>query len=182
MPRRDDVAERPRTSWLEAEPARLDAERAAMEHACPDMRWADELRWPNGRVGAGWEGHAPEWGGERAQPSGVERLLDGRRLRLCAIYPEGFPMVPPELYPIDPEVPMDRRTQHRWHVNGDGSICLMQAAEDWLPTDTAADLVLKASGWFIEYLLVEDNDLDHMTERGVGVSGEIDALLAAKFA
>jgi hypothetical protein len=91
-------------------------------------------------------------------------------------------MVPAELYPVEPDVPMDRRTQHRWHMNGDGSICLMQAAEDWRLTDTAADLVLKASGWFIEYLLVETGDLDHMTKRGVGSSEEIDALLDAKFA
>ena len=58
---------------------------------------------------------------------------------------------------------------------------LGQRTEDWRPTDTAADLVLKASGWFIEYLLIENNDLEHMTDRGVGSSDEIDALLAAKF-
>ena len=44
---------------------------------------------------------------------------------------------------------------HTWHVNGDGSLCLMQAADDWQPEDTAADLVRKACGWFVEYLLVE---------------------------
>lgn len=181
MLRRGDPAERPRTSWLEAEPARAAVERAAMA-VCPDMRWMDELDWPDGRTGAGWEGLALAWGGDRQRPPGVDRLLDNRRLRLRAIYPEGFPMVPPGLFPIDPSVPMERRTLHRWHMNGDGSICLMQAAEDWQATDTAAELVLKASGWFIEYLLVENGDLAHMTERGVGSSGEIDALLAAKFA
>ena len=42
-------------------------------------------------------------------------------------------MVAPDLYPLDPDVPIERRTQHRWHVNGDGSLCLMQAADDWQP-------------------------------------------------
>lgn len=87
-------------------------------------------------------------------------------------------MVPPDLYPLDPDVPAHRRTMNRWHVNGDGSLCLMQAADDWQPTDTAADLVAKASGWFIEYLLVDGGDLDAMTQRGVYLNTEIDALLA----
>jgi hypothetical protein len=52
-------------------------------------------------------------------------------------------MVPPDLYPLDPDVPIDRRTQNRWHVNGDGSLCTVQAAEDWQPDCTAADLVRK---------------------------------------
>jgi hypothetical protein len=121
------------------------------------------------------------WGGERPQPRGVEALLAGRRLRLRVLYPEGFPMIPPDAYPVEPVVPMERRTQHRWHMNGDGSLCLLRGAEDWDPTATAADLVLKASGWFIEYLLVEDGDLEQMTEVGIGSSDEIDALLAAKF-
>jgi hypothetical protein len=180
MPRRGDLAERPSISWLDAEPVRHTVECDAMA-ACPDMRWRDEICWPNGRTGAGWEGLAPAWGGERPQPPGIDQLLDGRRLRLRVIYPEGFPMVPPDLYPVEPSVPMERRTLHRWHLNGDGSLCLMQSAEDWRPTNTAVDLVLKASGWFIEYLLVENSDLEHMTDRGVGSSDEIDALLAAKF-
>jgi hypothetical protein len=91
------------------------------------------------------------------------------------------PTVAPDLYPIDPEVPIDRRTQHKWHVNGDGSLCLMQAADVWQPENTAADLVRKAAGWYIEYLLVDGGDLDHMTERGIYISDEIDALLEAKF-
>jgi len=59
---------------------------------------------------------------------------------------------------------------------------MMQAAEDWQPGDTSADLVCKASGWFIEYLLVDGGEMDAMTTRGIYVSQDIDALLAAKFA
>jgi hypothetical protein len=156
-------------------------ERTAMAAACPEMRWSKELQWPTGRVGSGWEGRAPAWRSERRQPVGVDKLLGARRLHLRVIYPEGFPMVPPDVFPIQPEVPPDRRTQHRWHVNGDGSLCLLRSAENWHPTATAADLVLKAAGWFIEYLLVDGDDLDAMTEYGVASSDELDALLAAKF-
>jgi hypothetical protein len=172
----------PRISWLEAEAKRVEREQAEMERWCPGMQWRTDLTWADGRHGAGWEGLAPTWGSDRPQPAGVGQMLDGRQLRLRVLCPEAFPMVPPDLYPIHPEVPISRRTQHRWHVNGDGSLCMMQAAGDWQPTDSAADLVRKAAGWFIEYLLVDAGDLAVMTRRGIYVSDEIDALLAAKFA
>jgi hypothetical protein len=172
----------PRVSWIDAEAARVRHEQAEMDKWAPDMQWRTDLAWPLGRVGAGWEGHAPAWGGDRSEPAGVANLLTGRRLRLRVMCPEAFPMVAPDLYPLDPEVPIVRRTQHKWHVNGDGSLCLMQVADDWQPENTAADLVRKAAGWFIEYLLVEGGDLDRMTERGIYASDELDALLAAKFA
>jgi hypothetical protein len=171
----------PRISWIDAESARVEHEQAEMRQWAPDMRWGTDFAWPDGRTGAGWEGLAPEWGADRKEPPGVANLLNGRRLCLRVICPEAFPMVAPDLYPIDPEVPINRRTQHKWHVNGDGSLCLMQAADIWQPENTAADLVRKAAGWYIEYLLVDGGDLDRMTERGIYVSDEIDALLAAKF-
>lgn len=170
-----------RISWLEAEADRAAAEQAEMADRAPEMEWRTDLRWPNGRIGAGWEGLAPGWGAERPEPPGVSNLLAARRLRLRVLCPEAFPMVPPDIFPLDPDVAIGRRTLQQWHVNGDGSVCLMQAAEDWQPENSAADLVCKASGWFIEYLLVEAGDLDTMTIRGVYVSDEIDALLAAKY-
>lgn len=171
----------PRISWIDAEAPRVQLERAEMQRWAPDMQWRTDLTWPDGRVGAGWEGLAPAWGADRPEPAGVANLLHGERLRLKIICPEAFPMVPPDLYPIDPKVPIERRTQHEWHVNGDGSLCLMQAADDWQPENMAVELVRKAAGWYIEYRLVDGNDLDRMTERGIYVSEEIDALLAAKF-
>jgi hypothetical protein len=175
------AADLPRISWIEAEAARVQREQAEMQRRAPDMQWRTDLAWADGRIGAGWEGLAPAWGSDRPEPPGVSNLLNGRRLRVRVICPEAFPMVAPDLYPLDPEVPIDRRTQHKWHVNGDGSLCLMQAAGDWQPENTATDLIRKAAGWYIEYLLVDDGDLDRMTERGIYVSNEIDALLAAKF-
>lgn len=147
----------------------------------PDLEWRENLVWREGRVACGWVGTAPDWAADRPQPPGVKELLDGRRLRLEVVYPEAFPAVPPELFPIAPEVPLDRRTLSRWHVNGDGSLCLMQAAEDWQLTDTAADLVRKASGWFIEYLLLETNAIEKMSVRGIFTDTTLDPEFA-KFA
>jgi hypothetical protein len=109
----------------------------------------------------------------------VDDLLAGRQLELLVVYPEAFPAVPASLLPIDPEVPVDRRTLHRWHVNGDGTLCLMQAAIQWQPSDTAADLVRKAAGWFIEYLLTDSGEIAEMTERGLFEDTSLDDILAA---
>jgi|GEM_PF-3914228 len=57
----------------------------------------------------------------------------------------------------------------------------MQAAEDWQLTDTAADLVRKASGWFIEYLLLETNAIEKMSVRGIFTDTTLDPEFA-KFA
>lgn len=166
-----------RISWTVDEPSRLKRERDAMTAHAPAMDWRDDLQYRMRPV-VGWMGKAPVWGAERAKPAGVDQLLAGRQLDLIVLYPEGFPMVPPALIPLDPDVPIERRTQHRWHVNGDGSLCMVQRADDWQPTDSAADLVCKASGWFIEYLLLESERIDAMTECGISEDTSLDEVLA----
>jgi hypothetical protein len=110
-------------------------------------------------------------------PTGVRALLGDARLKLQVLYPEAFPMVAPALLPLAPQVPITRRTLHTWHVNGDGTLCLMQRADDWQPTDTAADLVRKAAGWFIEYRLIETERRERMTESGIFADAALDELL-----
>ena len=149
-----------------------------MAAVAPGMAWREDLLWPDGRPARGWVGTVPRWAADREKPAGVDELLDGRQLELTILYPEAFPAVPPALFPVDPEVPLDRRTLHQWHVNGNGSLCLMQAADDWQLTDTAADLLRKAAGWFIEYLLVEAGEIDAMTLAGIFNSSELDEILA----
>jgi len=161
------MATRPAISWWEAEPDVAAREKDAMARHAPDMQWAEDLVWRGGRRTVGWRGKAPSWGADRPKPLGVDELLAERRLDLLVVYPEAFPVIPASLFSLDPDPPMNRRTLHRWHINGDGSLCLMQSAEDWHLTDTAADLVRKASGWFIEYLLVEAGKLEAMTESGI---------------
>jgi hypothetical protein len=164
-------------SWTEAEPGLVERERAAMAEHAPDMTWSDDLVWRHGRRAVGWHGRAPVWGGEREMPSGVDELLAERRLELRVVYLEAFPAVPPVLDPITPEVPIERRTLNAWHVNGDGTLCMMQAAYDWDPSETAAALVRKASGWFIEYLLADAGDIERMTQQGVLVDTSLDQIL-----
>lgn len=168
-------------SWVNAEPAVIERERTAMERWGPELEWREDLQWREGRNAFGWTGTIPAWAGEREQPRGVAELLAGRQLQLQVIYPEAFPAVPAVLFPLDPKVPLGRRTLSTWHVNGDGSLCLMQSADDWHLTDTAADLVRKASGWFIEYHLLEAGEIERMTERGILTDTDLDAVLA-KFA
>jgi hypothetical protein len=165
--------------WSEAAPTLVARERTAMAAVATRMAWRDDLTWREGRRATGWAGQAPTWGGDRPQPTGVDALLAGRRLELTVIYPEAFPAVPPSLYPTSPQVPWARRTLQRWHVLGDGGLCLTQAAHDWNPAvDTAADLVRKAAGWFIEYLLVEAGAIEAMTIKGVAADTALDDILA----
>lgn len=172
-----------RIAWVEAEPGRVEREQEAMAAVAPGMVWHDDLQWPDdsarwrSRPAMGWLGEAPLWTPDRPMPAGVEKLVGTRRLELAVYYPEAFPAAPAVLYPVDPEVPLDRRTLHQWHVNGDGSLCLMQAAADWQLEDTAADLVRKASCWFIEYLVVEAGLRQQMTERGLLADDSLDELL-----
>jgi hypothetical protein len=172
------LAERRPQSWLAAEPEIAERERTAMDLAAPELQWREDLTWRDGREACGWVGPAPQWAADRACPAGVAELLGTRRLELKVVYPEAFPAVPAELFPVDPEVPLERRTLGQWHVNGNGSLCLMQAAADWQPTDTAADLVRKASGWLIEYLLLEAGAIESMSVRGLFADTVHDAVLA----
>lgn len=167
----------PAVTWQEAE-GEIDArEVEAMATHAPDMVRCGPLLWRGRERAGGWTGFAPAWGGDRPKPPGVDELLDGRRLELNVVYPEAFPAAPPALIPIRPDVPMERRTFHTWHVNGDGSLCMMQAAGSWRLENTAAELVRKASGWYIEYLLVEAGAIDSMTEAGIFSDTRLDETL-----
>lgn len=159
--------ERPRLSWLDAEGHRVQVERAAMEAVAPELAW----------TGSGWVGTPPVWPFEREAPAGLDAFLRSRRLTMAITYLESYPMVPPRFMPIDPQPDLRVRTMHAWHVNGDGSLCMFQNSTDWDPWCTAADLVPKASGWFIEYLLLVDERLEQMTVHGIASDDSLDHLL-----
>lgn len=157
-----------RISWTVAEPGALAREQYAVSEVAPDLDW-----WENDGA-CGWSGQAPVWPLERNQPLGLGRYLGGRRLTIDVVYSAAHPMAPPKIWPVDPEPEFLARTQHRWHVNGDGSLCLLQAADDWDGQGTAADLVVKAAGWFLEYLLLSDGVIDAMTESGIVSDASLD--------
>jgi hypothetical protein len=159
--------------WFDAEPERLKREQKAMAACALDLQWIDRAKYlPAG----GWEGDAPIWPFERDSPEpGLSRLLDGRRLPVRVEYLESFPAVEPKLWPLlDPPPDPAYRTQHTWHVNGDGSLCLLQTADVWTGRETAADLVVKASGWYIEYLLMEAKAIEQMTLAGINSDTTLD--------
>jgi hypothetical protein len=167
------VRDLPRQSWLEAEPERLVYERHEMERLAPEMAWID-------LDGAGgWAGYAPGWPFEREAPAGLVAFLGGRRLKLLVAYSQAYPAVPPALFPLDPEPPLERRLLHRWHLNGDGSICVLQSLDHWSGREATAELVIKASGWFIEYLLVDRELCDAMSENGIAADPSLDHLLTS---
>lgn len=158
-----------RESWLDAEPDRARVERTEMERVAPEMEWLADAS------AGGWEGLAPIWPFDRPAPPGLGALLGDRRLRLLVFYSQAHPMVEPKLFPVDPDPPRHHRTLHEWHLNGDGSLCLLQTADAWTGRDTAADLVAKASGWFIEYLLRERGAIEALTESGIHTDASLDA-------
>jgi hypothetical protein len=165
------MADWPRQRWVEAEPTRAAAEKAAMAATAPNLEWLDG--------GRGWEGVAPTWPFERPAPEALDDFLAGRRFRLRVEYLEGFPMAPPRVVPLDPEPDPAVRSQHDWHVNPDGTVCLFQSASDWTGIETAADLLVKSAGWFLEYLLLEAELIERMTESGIANDAIHDHLFTA---
>lgn len=136
---------------------------------------APDLAWDEGA--ATWTGEVPHWPFVRPRPASLEAFLCGRRLFARVEYSQAFPMVAPRIVPLDPEPDPMVRTRHDWHVNGDGSLCLLQHASDWDGTGTAAELVVKAAGWFLEYLLMEASRIEHMSEAGIVNDDSFDHLL-----
>src|SRR4051812_27769884 len=119
-------------SWMEAHPRVLEREREAMAVVAPDLAWIDE-----GTFG-GWEGLAPVWPFNRPQPRpGLDNLVELKRIKVRVAYFQAHPAVAPLVYPLDPVPPRDHRLRHDWHVNGDGSLCLLGSATQWHASDTA---------------------------------------------
>jgi hypothetical protein len=82
-------------------------------------------------------------------------------------YRQAYPMVPPRIYPVDPRPEPIECTQHRWHVNGDGSLCQFQTDTAWDPRDSICDLIVKAAAWRVEYALMKAGVLDQMSLHGI---------------
>jgi hypothetical protein len=163
------MGETERVHWAEAEPARFAAEKAAMQLVAPDLAWDS--------TAACWEGYAPRWPFDRSPPLRLREYLAGRSFRIRVEYSEAFPMVAPFIWPLDPRPDPRYWTDHDWHLNGDGTLCLLQSASDWDGVGTAGDLVAKASGWFLEHLLMEDGRIEHMAIHGIANDPVFDLLL-----
>jgi hypothetical protein len=166
-------------SWTQSDPEHLLAEREQVGALAPELRWTEELSYREREGLAGFEGPLPAWCAPRPEPPGIAELLAGARLTLRCIYTQATPMIPPAIFPLELEIPLGRRTDHAWHLNGDGSLCLLRGAGDWCPGETAVPLLIKASCWFIEYRLKDRGLIEKMSESGIAADESFDPTLAS---
>ena len=90
----------------------------------------------------------------------------------------GDPVVSPYVVPLDPKPLAEELTQTRWHVLGNGALCLFQTQADWDPSSSVTDLLLKAAGWRIEYGLLKAGVRTDMTMAGIVYDDSLDHLIA----
>ncbi|MFI9387746.1 hypothetical protein [Kutzneria sp. NPDC052558] len=136
----------------------------------PELTWVPE--------GAGrWQGRLPVWPFDRPAPPGVDILTDNLGLGLELRYNHAYPAAVPAVFPVDPEPDIHSRTQHRWHLLGDGSLCLLAQPAQWTCRDSVVELLLKAAGWRIEYALMTSDAIESMTENGIVADPQHDELI-----
>lgn len=168
--------------WFHAHPDRLNRELDAMRAVAPDLNWDPDthrdLPWRSIDGGC-WHGTAPVWPFDRPAPEQLNAFLDGQRLRLVVACRQAHPAIAPVLRPLDPTPDAQYRTMHAWHISGDGTLCLTQRAYDWTGRELAAELVVKAAGWLLEYLLLSRGIVEAMTTASIAASDELDHLITA---
>lgn len=167
--------------WFDAYPDRLAWEQAAMA-AYPTLEWDRQLSRPEYDDGGGWAGAVPEWPFERTRPPDLDAFLAGSRLTVAMVCLQAHPAVKPRVYPLAPEPDPRARTRNAWHVAGDGSLCLTQRAYDWDGSETAAHLIPKVAGWFLEFLLLARGHVERMTEVGIVTDDSLDHMFTAAYA
>ncbi|MDQ3430744.1 MAG: hypothetical protein M3467_00670, partial [Actinomycetota bacterium] len=114
-----------------------------------------------------WRGRLPVWPFNRDKPAGLDVLTSRKGLTVEVRYREAYPVVPPSVVPTDPSPEFFRRADHRWHLNGDGSLCLLRSEALWTPRESLVGLLLKAAGWRVEYELMEAGLITAMSENGI---------------
>lgn len=163
----------PRVPWWHAEPSRLARDK---EDVC---RLAPELSFEADGDGDGfWRGVLARWPFHRDEPIGLDELIGPSGLEAVIAYPSAYPMIPPFVLPLNPVPLFEEWTLRKWHVLGDGSLCLFQTFAGWDPAASINEILLKAAGWRIEYALVKAGALHVMSERGIATDSSLDALIA----
>lgn len=157
--------------WYEAHPERWRREIEAMSDVAPELNWCDDLK---GTTGGGWVGTAPKWPFAREPPRDLDGFLDGGVFQLEIRCSAAHPATAPAFHPIDPVPDLFVRTYQAWHVMGDGSLCLLQSALDWTGHELTSELIVKAAGWYLEYLLLRANKIEAMTVAGIATDDQLD--------
>jgi hypothetical protein len=156
-------------TWWQVEPRRLKRDQEEVAERFPDLQWQD--------AGAGgWIGHLPRWPFTRPEPLGLVELIGEKGLLVAVRYGHAYPIVPPAVFPGEPEPPLRARTDHRWHVMGDGSLCLLQDDATWTGRDSVVELLLKAAGWRVEFELMSHGLIEAMTVDGIVDDDQLDHL------
>lgn len=165
--------------WMDAEPARLPRDRDEIAAFAPHLQYfgpgseCDES-FPHG----GWVGELPRWPFDRQEPAALIDLIGEHGVTVAMLYPAAYPMVPPILYPVDPEPSLLEQTQAAWHVAPGGSLCLLQSDGAWLPEASVTELLAKAAGWRIEYALMKAGVIARMSTNGIVSDPSSDHLIA----
>jgi len=161
-------------AWWRYDLARLEADTAEITATFPDLQPLQD-----GGAGAGWIGALPLWPFERAAPAVFPSEVVG--LTVAVLMLPSYPMTMPRVIPLDPEPEFVERTQHRWHVNGDGSLCMLQEQRNWTGREAICELLLKAAGWRLEYELVRAGTYPAMSLAGIVTDNSRDAAIAAHY-
>lgn len=161
-----------RFEWWDQDPGRLERDQREVHARFPYLSWSAS---GNGQ----WAGELPMWPFERDCPPGLERVLNGQGLRVEVHCGQAYPAAPPRVWPIAPEPEIVERTQHKWHVNGDGTLCLFENESTWSARASMVDLMLKAAGWRIEYALMKAGHIETMTPNGIVSDPRLDQVIMA---
>lgn len=158
------------TAWWECEPRRLERDRHEIQAACPELVW-DPLG------AGGWRGFLPLWPFDRPEPPRLRDLIGNQGMLIRVLYGQAYPMVPPAIYPLDPRPELFEYTQTRFHVLGDGSLCLFQDNSVWTGRESVVELLQKAAGWRVEYAFVKSGVAEAMTINGIVSDDSRDCLV-----
>lgn len=156
-------------TWWEDDPDRLDQELQDVQRVAPLLRWSGK--------GAGhFEGPLPLWPFSRAAPEGLTDLLDPFLVRVE--YGHAFPAAPPQVLPLIPRPDITIRGFTQYHVLPNGRLCLLRDADQWYPWSNTSELLLKASGWAIEYALLGAGAISHLSMSGIVSDSSHDVCIA----
>lgn len=165
--------------WTAAEPGRLVRDRNEIGGFAPEAVYRDPVEDPDSRFRhGGWSGRLPRWPFERPEPDLLAQLIGPEGLPFELSYSAAHPMVPPTIYPLDPDPTFEERTQTAWHVAPGGSLCLLRSDGDWKPETSVVELLLKAAGWRFEYALMKAGVISAMSVSGIVSDSASDHLVA----
>jgi hypothetical protein len=155
--------------WDAAEPDRLAADLVDTAAVAPDLAYDAGVR--------AWRGRLPRWPFSRPEPAGLAALLP-RGMQAEIRTSPAHPLEEPAVYPLDVDVEVWHRLDQRWHVAGDGRLCLAQGPLAWEPEDSLSEVVLKAAGWRCELVLLEAGVVTAMSVNGIVTDPSRDCLFA----